>query len=343
MGSAKASSESLQVEDDFALLEKSIDAAFFIKCVESTILRPLSAVMEGFSAPFDLLAIAFKSNVNGLYATVSIPFQFAFRSIQNQHEQRIFIAEKIRARSIDAEANESIEALDLRRYAAARIKADAELTTFFKSKDGLDVITRQVYSWLKSVHSDPSLANAARELLLQGVVLCWSAFEVAARDCFIALLNAKPTLVSALYGDPMAKRRFELSKISLDTLAHYQFDLSLKMGALLSQQQDFSDYVSIKTMYAALFPSDLSIRDIFGEEDLRLLSQRRNLIVHKRAVIDEVYIKTVNCPQEIGAPLAIAPRDLVLHLESVVRATAAILSAAARSLELTTKMRASSD
>ena len=38
---------------------------------------------------------------------------------------------------------------------------------------------------LGSIGSEP-FAFAARELLLQRVILCWGAFEVLARDVFIA-------------------------------------------------------------------------------------------------------------------------------------------------------------
>ena len=62
--------------------------------------------------------------------------------------------------------------------------------------------------------------------------------SVLARDCFIAYLNAKPAGTAALLADPVAKRRFELSKIPLETLAAHNFNLSTEMGTLLAQQQD---------------------------------------------------------------------------------------------------------
>jgi TorA maturation chaperone TorD len=131
----------------------------------------------------------------------------------------------------------------------------------------------------------------------------------------------------ALQADPIAKRRFDLSKISLETLAGYNFDVSQRMGSMLAQREDLSDVYSVKAVYQALFPGNQALSSAIGDPNLRLLSVRRNLIVHQRAVIDEEYLASTNCPQRAGERLMIRPSDLEDHIGTTVKTAARILEA----------------
>ncbi len=201
------------------------------------------------------------------------------------------------------------------------------MESFVHSDEGQDVLLRHTLGFLESLRSDESLVGAAEEIILQGLVLCWGAFEVFARDCFMAHLNANPSRALALQEDPVAKRRFELSKISLETLAAHGFDLSGRMGTLLAQQQDLSDVYSIKAVYQALFPTNEELRATLETPDLRLLSLRRNLIVHRRGVIDETYAATTNCSRQIGERLRLTPGDLDVHIRTTMKTATSILAA----------------
>jgi hypothetical protein len=201
------------------------------------------------------------------------------------------------------------------------------MDAFVHSSEGRDALIRDSLLFLDRVHVDKSLADAAQELVLQGVVLCWGAFEVLARDCFVAHLNADPRRVQLLLSHPVAKRRFEVSKVTIETLAEHQFDLSGRMGTLLAQQQDLSDVFSIKAVYEALYPKDEGLHRVLDDASLRLLSLRRNLIVHQRAVIDDVYAKTATSTQNVGERLRVSPDDLEGHLTSVIVAAVGILGA----------------
>jgi hypothetical protein len=215
---------------------------------------------------------------------------------------------------LTAEPNETPESLKLRRDRVALATAKPEMEKYLRSSEGRDTVTRYTLGFLERLCSDESFIGAANELILQGVVLCWGAFEVFARDCFIAHLNANPGRTLALLADPVAKRRFELSKISLETLAENNFDLSGRMGALLAKQQDLSDVYSVKSVYQALFSNNGKLSDALSDPDLRLLSLRRNLTVHQRGVIDETYAVSTNCPQQACERLKLSPGNLEVHL-----------------------------
>jgi len=144
----------------------------------------------------------------------------------------------------------------LRRDREALVQAKPKMESFLRSTEGRDALIGDTLGFLERLRTNDSLAGAANELILQGLVLCWGAFEVLARDCLIEYLNANPSRAMILLEDPMAKRRFELSKVSLETLAAHNFDLSSRMGTLLAQQQDLSDVYSVKAVYGALFASN---------------------------------------------------------------------------------------
>jgi len=317
-------------------LSRSVDlllrarAQFASPPLEDELFAPLTEVVSTLSEPFIEIGKAFRANIDGLLSTVSIPYRLAYTSSFNAHWQRIRLAEGIRSLKLTPEPDETDEALELRREEHALAIARPKMDSFVRSLEGQELLLADTVGFLESLRSDESLVEAANELILQGVVLCWGAFEVLARDSFIAHLNASPVRTLTLLADPVAKRRFELSKVSLETLAANGFNLSARMGNLLAEQQDLSDVLSIKAAYEALFPANFEVRDALNDPDLRILSLRRNLIVHRRGIIDATYAASANCAQQQGLRLKISPDDLDVHLRTVSLTAARILRAASR-------------
>ena len=300
---------------------------FAIPPDEKQLFSPLAEAIARVSKPFDEIGTALRANIAGLISTVSVPYTLANKSATDLHWQRIHIAERIRSRGLDAGPNETQDELELRRHQEAQARAESKMDSFVCSSEGNEALIRDTLVFLESLRTDGAVIAAANDLILQGVVLCWGAFEVFARDCFIAHLNARPSRSLALLGDPVAKRRFELSKVSLETLATHNFNLSERMGTLLAQQQDLSDVYSVKSVYQALFPDERRLSDTLTDSDLRLLSLRRNLIVHQCGVIDETYAAAANCCQQVGDRLKLSPDNLEVHLDTTVKVATSILDA----------------
>lgn len=280
---------------------------------------PLAQATDRANPPFHEIGKVLRANIDGLLSAVSIPFTLASKSALNTHWQRIHSAERIRSLMLDAKPDETKQQLESRRERAANENAKTQMDNFVRSAEGVDAIGSVMLNFLDGLCADESLVEAAKELILQGLVLCWGAFEVFARDCFIAYLNANPSRTLVLLADPVAKRRFELSKFSVETLAAHNFNLAARMGTLLAQQQDLSDLYSVKAVYQALFPDDRNLCAALSDPDLRLLSLRRNLIVHQRGLIDDPYAAATACVQSVGERLKVAPGDLETHLHSTVK------------------------
>src|SRR5206468_2771790 len=180
---------------------------------------PLTEAIARTSKPFTEIGTALRANIAGLLSTVSVPYTLAYRSATDRHWQRIYSTARIRSLKLTAGPNEMQEELELRREREAMTRAKSEMTNYVASPEGRDALIWDTLGFLENLRSDETVIGAANELILQGIVLCWGAFEVFARDCFIAHLNAKPDRTLVLLADSVAKRRFELSKISLETLA----------------------------------------------------------------------------------------------------------------------------
>jgi hypothetical protein len=317
--------EESSASDELRVLARSALSIFAVPPNEDQLFSPLTEVIVRVSKPFTEICLALRSNLTGLLSTVSMPYTMANTSAHDSHWQRIRTAAGIRSLMLAAKPDETKEALELRRESVALARAKPEMVDYVHSSEGRDALIRDTLGFLERLRSDESFAGAANELMLQGVVLCWGAFEVFGRDCFIAYLNAKPSRTLALLADPGSKRRFEVSKVSLETLAEHNFDLSGRMGTLLAKQHDLSDVYSVKSVYQALFPDSGKLSEALNDPDLRLLSLRRNLIVHQRGVIDETYKFSSKCIQHVRERLRLSPSDLEVHLGTTIRAAVSIL------------------
>jgi len=290
-------------------------------------LEPLNATIGRASKPFVEIGNALRANIEGLISTVSVPYTLAQQAATDRHWQSILTAERIRSQMIDANPDETQEELELRREREALKIATSKMKSFLCSPEGTDVLVRNTVAFLESLRSKEAVLRAANELILQGVVLCWGTFEVLARDCFVVHLNMKPSRTLVLLEDPVAKRRFELSKVALETLASHNFNLSERMGSVLAERQDLSDVYSVKSVYQALFADNKALADALNDSDLRLLSLRRNLIVHRCGVIDTEYATAANCSQKIGERLTASPDNLEKHLITIMKVASNILDA----------------
>jgi hypothetical protein len=313
--------------DDLQALARSVRSSF---AGESDLFSALDALIARLNKPFDEIGKSLRANISGLLATISVPYTLAQTSMMGRHFQRFHMAARIRLLEVKypGDPPEAPDAgRDAEREHEALAKANAHMDRFANSDEGRGLLIRDTLGFLEGLRANASIGVAANEMLLQGAVLCWGAFEVLGRDCFVERLNSNPSLALRLLADPVAKRRFELSKISLETFAAHGFDLSGRMGTLLAQQQDLSDIYSIKSVYHALFPDRDSLRDSLSDPDLRSLSLRRNLIVHRRGIIDETYASSMKISRCVGDRLALCPDDLEVHLNTVLRSAVSILEA----------------
>lgn len=314
--------------------EKQLDAR--IDTMRTHFLVPPSP--EGALAEFDAsiasllpeyvdVASGFRYSLTSTLSTIGMPFTLAFTSVENGHFQRIYTAERIRARSINESALVPGEELEAVRDREAGVSANSRMQEFVQSEVGQNRLIADTCEFLLASLKH-GLEAAAHELLQQGLVLLWSAFEVLCRDTFETMLNQSPERVRDLISHPTTRRRFEAEKLPLDVLARHGFNVSATLGTVLVRQQDLSDLPTIKTVYAVLFPGDHGLSQALAERQLWVLYQRRHLIVHRRGTVDQDYLDATGEDHPIGTQLTLAPKDF----EDAMRVVVSGATALARSL-----------
>ena len=127
--------------------------------------------------------------------------------------------------------------------------------------------------------------------------------------------------------DAAAKRRFGPTRLDIDTLAAYQFNVSTRLGTILIDQDDLADLPGIKTVFSALFGERASLIAALDDQRLWVLTQQRHLIVHRRAIVDQRYREQTGSDVPIGEVLPLKPADLYGYIDACSHAVYEIVAA----------------
>lgn len=157
-----------------------------------------------------------------------------------------------------------------------------------------------------------STEQAARELRYQTAVAIWSTIEVLLKDELIQIINWKPALAKKLTTDEIAKKRFELPKLTYEELEERGFNFQNCMGDLLIKQRDASDLLTLKAAVGAIWGKNDLYKKLDSTE-IRLLNLQRHLIVHKRGIVDKKYLAQSGDFLTEGAHITVAPSTIVKY------------------------------
>lgn len=272
--------------------------------------KPLADLASGLPDNLRTISSAFVDSLHGVIRTLGIPFHYTYSQVHSLHWQRIYMAERIRARGLPNEVDREPAALTSAKERFAQYLLD----------EGRAAIADDVLDRLLSLKNDPESLAAARELTRQGIVLTWSAFEVLARDAFVYLLDRQPKLAEQLLAEQANRKRFSAEKVDWQTLATFDYDLSSSLGTFLISKADLKNVPAIREAYGALFPSADEMRKKLADRRLWNLNHKRNLIVHKRGVVDQQYLQATGETRAIGEDIWVAPNDV----EEILEVTLAI-------------------
>lgn len=266
---------------------------------------------------FGLIAQTFIDRLSATVQTTATPFLLANQAAHDSRYQRFSIAERIRAPWIERKQNEGDVEFEVRSNAEARVKANSKMETFANSDEGIDELVAETARFLLHLHNTPNIQSVARELLLQGTVAIWSALEMLIGDSLTVLLDSRPDLVAKLLSDPNAKNKFELPKLKVEDLATRGFNLSNQMGRLLFADRDMSSLPNLKSACEALINSQ-SLREKLADPSVWKLNQNRHLIVHRRGLVDEEYLRKTGAKLALGAQLLVSPIDFEQFLRQAL-------------------------
>jgi len=168
--------------------------------------------------------------------------------------------------------------------------------------------------------------NCATNVLLQCAVMTWSVLEILTADLFVALLNQNPKMTATLFANEHTKKLYSPKEIAL-SLEEYSYDLSNKMGDVLIGLCRMDDLVKMRAIYEALLKNDM-IRRQLNTVELWRLFKSRNLIVHRAAVVDELFRNSTGLDVKVGDALRITPAQLEEYIVIVGHAGVEILRGA---------------
>ncbi len=287
--------------------------------------KPIRDRLPLLPKSFGFIAETFLDRLTATIETTAAPFLLANATAHDKQSQRFFIAERIRARSIDAEPGENEQALESRRDSAALQVANSKMDAFTKSEEGIDALVSETARFLLHLHKTTNIQSVSRELLLQGTVSTWSALEMLVSDELVLLLDSRHDLVTKLLSDPSAKKKFELPKLNIEDLASLGFDLSKQMGHLLFKERDLSSLPTLKCVCEALIDNP-ELKERLASPAVWQLNQNRHLIVHRRGIVDEDYIKKTGSPLNLGEQLSVLPSEFEDQVRHVLGIGDAFLS-----------------
>lgn len=163
-----------------------------------------------------------------------------------------------------------------------------------------------------------------QRLLHQACILIWSALETFAKQVFVAALNKKPSLYTALCKNPEIRERLGIANSNwANLLQSHDFDLTGKLGTIVAANRDFSSPQLLKTIFPVMFAEVSTMgfeTSAEYHETLWILGQRRHLIAHRCGVVDEDYLsKTHDDVQLLGILLNLRGRDLADAMGAAAR------------------------
>jgi hypothetical protein len=258
----------------------------------------------------------------GNMSVASIPYTMVNQHVVGSHSQRIHSAEKIRALK-------NSELTDEERERLAREKHEIRLSAFLESAEGQSIVIGDIVNELKMLLEASELSAPFQELLLETIVMMWGTFESFISDSIRSILNEYPTFAGVLLQSPEVKKLSSIKHVTIEELASRGFDMSRFMGDYIVDELRFDSLPLMKASLTALFPSAIELHAAFRDPEFWLLWQRRNLIAHKRGVVDESYLSKTSDTVEIGTRLQ-ATGEYIEQLAAMLKDTAALYVAATR-------------
>jgi hypothetical protein len=105
------------------------------------------------------------------------------------------------------------------------------------------------------------------------------------------------------------------------------------MGQLLSAARPVDSVEVMKTVFGKLFTKRSELREALASHELWLLNCKRHLIVHRRGVVDDQYLRRSGDTLEPGSRLEVSLNDVRAAIIAVRDVAVALLPAAASMIE----------
>lgn len=132
-----------------------------------------------------------------------------------------------------------------------------------------------------------------KSIIVQG----WTVMEMMMEDLWVRAVNSEPVKLSQHLKLP------DKSKITLQELSGYNFNLSGELGHYLKTKINFSMADERTNAYETAFKTDMPVTSAAKEITFQALAHLRNVIAHSNGVIDTKFLHKAKCCKPL-APVA---------------------------------------
>jgi hypothetical protein len=286
---------------------------------------PLDAALIGIPEVIASAATFFRESLDGNLRVANLPYVLTFESIQEQQFQGYFSAERIRLLKKCTPENGQFPPERLRE---AMTLAQTKMKAFIESSEGHEVILNRTLDALRDLINRTDLKFSLQEMLLETAVMLWGSFEVFVSDALRAVTNSSPDMAAKLFTGE-TKKLLSGKGISIELLQSHNFNLSNSMGDLFFDDVRLDSLKTMRDVLRMLYPNAAALHSKMGDETVWMLWQRRNLITHRRGVVDQFYLDKTGDSVPIGQRIcltggyveqsAILVRDAAVELIAAIR------------------------
>jgi hypothetical protein len=297
----------------------------FLKDADS-VLAPLQEI----SCPPSLgeAHAAFVQNLRGAMEVGHIPFFLARASVWRQRFNQLLASERI----LSLKDTQPGQGLSKEQLEQAEIRAVEKMKQEWTGYSSKEKFNQKIVEELLDATGFFEFADANAELNRQLTVLVWNSFEVLTADLIRSLLNSCPNLVVKLSEIKEFGGYFSSATL-MAALLKESFDLSNKVGDFVANEVNLDSLRKVKAAVGALF-GDADVMAGLKSSEMNRLYAKRNLIVHRRGVVDERYLSSCACDQKVGEKLhpdatsIYGEIDFIADLGAkLIKATAAVVHA----------------
>jgi hypothetical protein len=243
--------------------------------------------------------LAFRENLTSAIAMAVIPFTLTHTSLLDIRFQQILTRERILG-LIPERPNSG---LSKEGESKALEQAKAKMQTELDTPEIINRYAKDTLAQLDRHLGGVDFALAADELLRQVLVMIWNSFEILVNDSVRTLINSRPELGVKLTRDQKFQQHLSEKRI-VSALSEFSFNISDCLGDIIFESLRLDTLPKIGEALRIL-----GIGDQIGEglkgKDLYLLNQQRNLIVHRRGIVDQLYIRSTGEKVPLGNRLAL--------------------------------------
>jgi hypothetical protein len=270
--------------------------------------------------------LAFRANLHSAILVGVIPFQLVNSGVLDQRFNQLVIAANIHNVPIGSETDDEKKERERISHKSAIEQMNSEMRDQEIIKNHalatLNVLARHLRG------DDFQLST--QELLRQIIVMCWCAFEIVANDALRVVLNTKPSVFRGIVEKKPYRDSFS-SQVLIKALEANGFDLSGKIGDVFCDETRIDSLDKIRNIYGLLL-SDAMVDTILKSELLWRIFQQRNLIAHRRGLIDARYLENTADSGTIGAHIVFNASYVGASLNTVRDAGLAIIKGCHRKL-----------